>query len=62
MTNSSRVGAGVAGAVVGYIAIFVLFSVLDMGNRADPITSGLLALFVYSPSARSPVLCLPAGW
>ncbi|WP_431202641.1 hypothetical protein ACQ86E_27400 [Bradyrhizobium betae] len=49
MTNSSRVGAGVAGAVVGYIAIFVLFSVLDLGNRADPITSGLLALFVYSP-------------
>ena len=49
MKNSSRVGAGVAGAVVGYIAIFVLFSVLDLGNRADPITSGLVALFVYSP-------------
>lgn len=49
MKNSSRIAAGVAGAVAGYVAIFVLFSVLDFGNRADPITSGLLGLFVYSP-------------
>ncbi|MBR0971472.1 MULTISPECIES: hypothetical protein [Bradyrhizobium] len=49
MKNSSRIAAGVAGAVGGYVATFVLFSVLDLGNRADPITSGLLALFVYSP-------------
>lgn len=49
MKNSSRVGAGIAGAVVGYIAVFVLFSALDLGNRADPITSGLVALFFYSP-------------
>ena len=49
MKSSSRIAAGVAGAVAGYVAIFVLFSLLDLGNRADPITSGLLALFVYSP-------------
>ncbi|WP_441235347.1 hypothetical protein [Bradyrhizobium sp. 930_D9_N1_4] len=49
MKNSSRIAAGVAGAVAGYIATFVLFSLLDFGNRADPITSGLLALFVYCP-------------
>jgi hypothetical protein len=49
MKNSSRIAAGVAGAVGGYVATFVLFALLDFGNRADPITSGLLALFVYSP-------------
>ncbi|RXT42212.1 hypothetical protein [Bradyrhizobium betae] len=49
MKNSSRIAAGVAGAVAGYIAMFALFSLLDFGNRADPITSGLLALFVYCP-------------
>jgi hypothetical protein len=36
MKNSSRIAAGVAGAVGGYVATFVLFSVLDLGNRADP--------------------------
>ncbi|MBB4380910.1 hypothetical protein SAMN05216573_102320 [Bradyrhizobium sp. Rc3b] len=49
MKNSSRIAVGVAGAVAGYVAIFVLFSLFDFGNRADPITSGLLGLFVYSP-------------
>jgi hypothetical protein len=50
MKNSSRIAAGVAGAVAGYVATFVLFSLLDFGNRADPITSGLLGLFFYSPT------------
>jgi hypothetical protein len=49
MKNSSRIAVGVAGAVAGYVAVFVLVSVLDFGNRADPITSGLLGLFFYSP-------------
>lgn len=49
MKNSSRIAIGVAGAVAGYIATFVLLSLVDFGNRADPITSGLLGLFVYSP-------------
>jgi hypothetical protein len=49
MKSSSRMAVGVAGAVAGYIATFVLLSFFDFGNRADPITSGLLGLFVYSP-------------
>lgn len=49
MRNSSRIAVGVAGAVAGYVASFVLFSLVDFGNRADPITSGLLGLFFYSP-------------
>ncbi len=49
MKSSSRIAAGAAGAVAGYVAIFLVFSLLDFGNRADPITSGLLGLFVYSP-------------
>jgi hypothetical protein len=49
MKSSSRIAAGIAGAVAGYIAIFLLLSLVDFGNRADPITSGLLALLVYSP-------------
>ncbi|MBJ7404579.1 MAG: hypothetical protein JHD07_15285 [Bradyrhizobium sp.] len=49
MKNSSRIAVGVAGAVAGYIATFVLLSLVDFGNRADPITSGLLGLFVYAP-------------
>nr|WP_249157015.1 hypothetical protein [Bradyrhizobium diazoefficiens] len=35
--------------MAGYVATFVLLSLVDFGNRADPITSGLLALLVYSP-------------
>jgi len=50
MKSSSRIAAGVAGAVAGYVATFVLFSFFDFGNRADPITSGLLGLFVYAPT------------
>ena len=49
MKKSSRIAVGVAGPVAGYIATFVLLSLFDFGNRADPITSGLLGLFVYSP-------------
>jgi len=49
MKNSSRLAIGVVAAVAGYITTFVLLSLVDFGNRADPITSGLLGLFVYSP-------------
>lgn len=49
MKSSSRIAAGVAGAVAGFVATFSLFALLDLDNRADPVTSGLLALFVYSP-------------
>jgi len=49
MKSSSRIAIGVVAAVAGYVATFVLLSLVDFGNRADPITSGLLGLFVYSP-------------
>ena len=49
MKASVRIAAGVAGAVAGFVATFATFALLDLGNRADPITSGLLALLVYSP-------------
>ncbi|MCK1735411.1 hypothetical protein IVA79_15845 [Bradyrhizobium sp. 138] len=49
MKNSSRTAVGLAGAIAGHVAIFVLISVLGVGNRADPIMSGLLGVFVYSP-------------
>ncbi len=49
MRSSLRIAAGVAGAVAGFVATFATFALLDLGNRADPITSGLVALFVYSP-------------
>ena len=49
MKSSSRIAVGVAGAVAGYVATFVLLSIFDFGNRADPITAGLMGLFLYSP-------------
>jgi hypothetical protein len=49
MKSSSRVAIGVVAAMAGYVATFVLLSLVDFGNRADPITSGLLGLLVYSP-------------
>lgn len=49
MKRSSRIAAGVAGAAGGYLATFVLYSVLDLGNRSDPIASGLAALFIFAP-------------
>ncbi|AWM00678.1 hypothetical protein [Bradyrhizobium amphicarpaeae] len=49
MKSSSRIAIGVVAAVAGYVTTFVLLSLFDFGNRADPITSGLLGLFVYSP-------------
>ncbi|PDT88904.1 hypothetical protein CO669_17365 [Bradyrhizobium sp. Y36] len=49
MKTSSRIAIGVAAAVAGYVASFVLLSLVDFGNRADPITAGLMGLLVYSP-------------
>ena len=49
MKTSSRIAIGVAAAVAGYVASFVLLSLVDFGNRADPITAGLMGLFVYAP-------------
>jgi len=40
-----RIAAGVVGAVAGFIATLLLLELGGFGNRADLITSGLLALF-----------------
>ncbi|WP_027543231.1 hypothetical protein [Bradyrhizobium sp. WSM2254] len=40
-----RIAAGVVGAVAGFIATLLLLELGGLGNRADLITSGLLALF-----------------
>jgi hypothetical protein len=49
MKSSLRIAAGIAGAVAGFIATLLLLEFGDFGNRADPITSGLMALFVFAP-------------
>lgn len=49
MKNKLQIFGGVAGAIVGFIAAILLSELLGFGNRADPIASGLLALFVIGP-------------
>ena len=44
-----QIFAGVVGAVVGFIAAILLSELAGFGNRADPIASGLLALFGIGP-------------
>jgi hypothetical protein len=44
-----KILGGVIGAVIGYLAGITVFSLLDMGNRNDPIMSGFLALLVAGP-------------
>jgi hypothetical protein len=42
--------AGIIGAVVGYVFGIFMMEVLGGWNQHDPITSGLLALFVFGPA------------
>ncbi len=49
MKSSLRIAAGIAGAVAGFIATIGLLELTGFGNRADPITTGLVALFVIAP-------------
>ena len=49
MKNSLQVAGGVVGAVVGFIATLLILELVGFGNRADPITSGILALLVLAP-------------
>ncbi|MCP3467165.1 MULTISPECIES: hypothetical protein [unclassified Bradyrhizobium] len=50
MKSSLRIAAGVAGAVAGFIGTIGLLELTGFGNRADPITTGLLAVFVIAPA------------
>ncbi len=49
MKNSLQVAGGVIGAVVGFIVTLLILELVGFGNRADPITSGILALLVLAP-------------
>ena len=62
MKNSLQVAGGVVGAVVGFIATLLILELVGFGNRADPIMSGILALLVFAPSARSRASCSARRW
>jgi hypothetical protein len=47
--NSLQVAGGVVGAVVGFVATLLILELTGFGNRADPVTSGILALLVIAP-------------
>ena len=50
MKNKLTIFSGVIGAIAGFVAALLLFELLSSGNRADPIASGLFALFVVGPA------------
>jgi len=49
LKNSRQIAGGVAGAVTGFVAVLLILAFTNFGNRADPIASGLLTLFVLAP-------------
>ncbi|MEO8317146.1 MAG: hypothetical protein ABJA75_27160 [Bradyrhizobium sp.] len=49
MKNKLQIFGGVVGAIVGFVAAILLLEFVGFGNRADPIASGLLALFAIGP-------------
>ena len=51
--NSLQVAGGVVGAVAGFIATLLILELVGFGNRADPVGSGLLALFVFAPAGAT---------
>ena len=50
MKNALPIFGGVAGAVAGFVATLLVLELGGFGNKADPITSGLLALAVLAPA------------
>ena len=49
MKNKLQIFGGVVGAIAGFVAAILLSELAGFGNRADPIASGLLALFGIGP-------------
>jgi len=49
MKNSANILGGVVGAVLGFAGALLLYALAGVGNRADPIASGLAALFLVGP-------------
>ena len=50
MKNSLQIAGGVVGAIAGFVATPLILELFGVGNRADLITSGLVALFVLAPA------------
>ncbi|MBR1283411.1 hypothetical protein JQ597_15285 [Bradyrhizobium sp. AUGA SZCCT0177] len=50
MKNLPQIAGGVAGAAVGFAATLLIVELVGSGNRADPIGSALLAVFVFAPA------------
>jgi hypothetical protein len=48
--NSLQIAGGVVGAVIGFVGTLLALELVGFGNRADPVGSGLLALFVFAPA------------
>ncbi len=48
--NSLQIAGGVVGAVIGFVGTLLMLELAGFGNRADPVGSGLLALFVFAPA------------
>lgn len=49
LKNSLQVAGGIVGAVTGFVATLLLLELIGFGNRADPITTGMLALLLFAP-------------
>jgi hypothetical protein len=50
MKNSGHIIGGIIGAVAGFFTTLLVFELAGLGNPADPITSGMLALLVFAPA------------
>ena len=50
MRNSLHIIGGLSGALAGLLVTLLGLEIVGFGNRADPITSGLLALLVFAPA------------
>jgi hypothetical protein len=49
MKSGLPITFGIIGAVIGFIGIVALLEVFELGNRNDPIMSGIIALFLVGP-------------
>jgi hypothetical protein len=48
MRIRSRAVARTIGAIVGFAAVILIYELTDFGSN-DPITNGILVLFVFAP-------------
>jgi hypothetical protein len=61
LKNSLQVAGGIVGAVIGFVATLLLLELVGFGNRADPITTGMLALLLFAPCGAIAGLVLGAA-